>query len=496
MTDRARLAVVGLAVAALLTGCTTVSRVPTTPTTTPVPVRDLTIATTEKALTDDPVAAVDTMSVSVVLATYQRLMTADEGDAALHGDAATDCKFTEPTVYECALRTDLVFPNGNKLTSSDVAFSIHRALRLGAADTSAVQLAALDTIETPDDLTVRFLLKWSDHEFGFALASPAASIVDEQTYDPDAARGLDLPSEGSGPLQLLSATDAGLAFTRHEAYDGPHAAMEASLLVRYFADSAAVEQAMTNHEVDMVWRGLNAAALQRLNDQITASSTKTTTAGFTRRTLKGVRVHLLTWQAASPWRLDATMRTNVSNALQDQRTLASIIPAGIEGSTPSFTLGGAGTITPLPGERPRLTLGYTSSIAGEREIAGDLRDRLEEVMAVSVTLVPDSADVDLRLLNYRAWTATPFAWLQPYQQVGLPGSAAKVEQLEQIARTTSDASQRATVLAEIQMQAAADAVTLPVSQLDDDVFVSSTVRTSEPMFGPGWQLGLWAVGRG
>ena len=38
-------------------------------------------------------------------------------------------------------------------------------------------------------MTVRFVLSRPDTQFGWALASPAASIVDEQVYDADEVRG-------------------------------------------------------------------------------------------------------------------------------------------------------------------------------------------------------------------------------------------------------------------------------------------------------------------
>ena len=81
-----------------------------------------------------------------------------------------------------------MFQNGHSLTSSDVKFCIQRALRLDVPGSSAPLLSTLRRIETPDPLTVRFVLSRVDTQFGWALASPAASIVDEQVYNSDEVR--------------------------------------------------------------------------------------------------------------------------------------------------------------------------------------------------------------------------------------------------------------------------------------------------------------------
>ena len=45
-------------------------------------------------------------------------------------------------------------------------------------------------MDTPDPTTIDFNLSWPDNQFITALAEPAASIVDEDVYDPDTIRGL------------------------------------------------------------------------------------------------------------------------------------------------------------------------------------------------------------------------------------------------------------------------------------------------------------------
>ena len=154
---------------------------------------------TDQIRVTDPAAITDAASTVLSLNAFQRLMTADPGGSALKPDAARDCLFTSSTTYTCTLNDDLAFHNGHPLTSSDVKFSIERAARLNVPGSSAVALSSLRRVQTPDQKTVRFVLSQVDTQFGWVLASPAASIVDEEIYDADRVRDLNDPIVGSGP---------------------------------------------------------------------------------------------------------------------------------------------------------------------------------------------------------------------------------------------------------------------------------------------------------
>ncbi|HEY0239220.1 MAG TPA: ABC transporter substrate-binding protein, partial [Friedmanniella sp.] len=195
-----RLLALGLGSAVLaLTGCHNPAAPLPDPSTPGTPPRPFTVMSTDAVTVTDPAAATDQASSMFALNVFQRLMTSAPGDDVLKPDAARDCIFTAATTYTCTLQKDLTFAGGDPLTSSDVKFSIERALRLDVAGSSTSLLSTLRKIETPDDLTVRFLLSREDTQFGWALASPAASIVDEQLYDADKVRSPKDPPVGSGP---------------------------------------------------------------------------------------------------------------------------------------------------------------------------------------------------------------------------------------------------------------------------------------------------------
>jgi peptide/nickel transport system substrate-binding protein len=286
-----RIAALGAALTVLLsvTGCQLNSSVSPSPTPSGAPPRPFTVMSTDLVRVTDPAAITDAASAVVSLNVFQRLMTADPGQSVLKPDAARDCIFTSTTIYSCTLNEGLTFHNGHPLTASDVKFSVQRATRLNVAGSSTSLLSSLRRIETPDDRTVRFRLSRPDTQFGWALASPAASIVDEEVYPQDDIRPPNESVVGSGPFAVAHRDERSLLLTRHNAYVGRNPAQMQAVEYRTAPDSASIEDAMANGKVDVVWRGLNAAAITRYSRQVESSADRVTTDGFTEHTHVGER---------------------------------------------------------------------------------------------------------------------------------------------------------------------------------------------------------------
>ncbi|SDS68522.1 peptide/nickel transport system substrate-binding protein [Friedmanniella luteola] len=480
----------------LLTGCSLTGRGPEpTPTGSPT-ARPFTVMSTDAVRVTDPAAMTDASSAMLALNVFQRLMTAAPGESVLKPDAARDCIFTAATTYTCTLNEDETFHNGHALTSSDVKFSVERAARLNVAGSSAPLLSSLRRIETPDPLTVRFLLSRVDTQFGWALASPAASIVDEEVYDADKVRPTDEPVVGSGPFSVTSFADDEIALQRFPDYQGRNPAAIDNLVYRSAPDSAAIEDAMARNTVDLVWRGLDEAAVTRLSQQAN-NADDTTATGFQQQVLTGTRVLQLEWSPESRSRRNKALRTAIALALQGDRTSDSVVPGGVPGHVATFPLGGTTDPEVTWDNRINLTLGYDSTQPNGRDIATQIRSRLEDTGGLSVQLRADEP-ADLTLVDRKAWTATALAWLQPYVEAPLPGTAAAVATAASTFRKVppTDEATADQLLATLQKQAATDLVVLPVSQSDEYVYVGPGADLAETSYGPGWQLGLFGISRG
>ena len=484
----------GVAAAALLAGCSLTGGGPEPSPSGSATARPFTVMSTDEVRVTDPAAMTDSSSAMLALNVFQRLMTAAPGESVLKPDAARDCIFTSATTYTCTLNEDELFHNGHALTSSDVKFSIERAARLNVAGSSAPLLSSLRRIETPDPLTVRFLLSRVDTQFGWALASPAASIVDEELYDADKVRSREDPVVGSGPFSVTRLDEDEIALQRYPEYQGRNPTSLDALVYRSVDDSAAIEDAMAKNTVDVVWRGLDDAAVTRLGQQAN-NADSTTATGFQQQVLTGTRVLQLQWSPDSRSRGNKALRTAIALALQGDRTSDSVVPGGIPGHVSTFPLGGRTNPRVTWDNRINLTLGYDSTQPNGRDIATQIRSRLEDTGGLSVQLRADEP-ADLTLVDRKAWTATALAWLQPYLEAPLPAAADAVDAAESSYRASTTDDDANQLLAALQKQAEADLVVLPVSQSDEYLYVGPGTEMSETSYGPGWQLGLFGISRG
>ncbi|MFT4216867.1 MAG: ABC transporter substrate-binding protein [Micropruina sp.] len=472
------------------TGCTPPpAPPPSSPSSASTPARPFTVLAAQKATTTDPAAVRNDSDAMVTLDLFQRLMLVQPSTQLLKPDLAKECLFTGAQVYECTLPKDVLFSSGRPLTSSDVEFSIKRALRLAPAKMSL--LGALRSIETPDPTTVRFRLKYPDNQFGYGLAVPAASIVDEAAYGADEIRPVDQPAVGSGPYQLESWDDKGLTITKFAQYKGPLGTDMPRIRIAW-ADSPTAEQALIDGQTEIVWRTLSPAAVDRLQNRAWTGHQQNDPAGYFRWGLPRAVLQRLVWLPRGPYRSDATLRAAVSLALQEDRTASSILPTMIEGHADSFALGGNPKMPALV-SGIALTMRFTDSSPAMADLANRVRDRLEEQLGISVKLVSEAEQADLELRDSAPLVNTALGWLQDYLKNPLPGSAGKLADLEERVRSSSRDEVRLPALIEIQKQAAVDATVVPIAETEGVLFLRDRVNLVGEAFGPGWQLALWGA---
>ncbi|SDS46764.1 peptide/nickel transport system substrate-binding protein [Microlunatus soli] len=432
---------------------------------------------------------------------FQRLTTSLPGQSqvapgvwAYKPDLAQECSFPSTSAFVCTLRPDLTFSNGHPLTSADVKFSIDRAIRLAVPGSSASALDSVQRIETPDARTVRFVLRRYDKQFGWALAGPAASIVDHTVYSSDAIQARNAPIVGSGPFRVTALENNRLKLARFDRYQGRTPAQLSALQVLTEPDSASVESAMNDHRADLVWRGLSPAALSRLANQVQVSTNRTTAAGFSQQVLPGARVQQLRWNPGSDHRNNRALRAAVADTLQEDRTLDSLVPPQIPGHRAAFPVGGRPHATITWANLIPLTLGFDPSVADGKRTADQLRNQLEATGGLSVQIRADDHDADLQLEDRKAWTPTAISWLQPLLEEPLRSSAATIRQADDQVRTGGPQA-ASSALTALQTRAAEDKVVLPLTQQNEYIYTASGIKIMPTSFGPGWHLGLWGITR-
>ena len=141
----------------------------------------------DEVLSTDPASGYDPGSWLFFNNVFQSLLSFPKGDIEPEPDAAKELRLRGHRHQGLRMHPagGLKFSNGDALTSKDVKFSFDRILKINDDAGPAIMFPMLDKVETPDEKTVVFQLKYPDATFPSKIASGAGSIVDHREYDAD-----------------------------------------------------------------------------------------------------------------------------------------------------------------------------------------------------------------------------------------------------------------------------------------------------------------------
>jgi peptide/nickel transport system substrate-binding protein len=301
------------------------------------------VGTTDSVIALDPAGAYNAGSWALFNGLYQGLLAFRPGSTTPVPDAARHCGFTDQNllVYECTMKPDLEFSNGDKLTAEDVAYSFQRTKRIKALAGPAPLLSTMKSVRAEGDRVV-FRLNTPDATWPYKIGSGAGAIVDSEIYPKDAVRKGDT-TVGSGPYALKSYQAADTAkLVRNAAYKGAFKVRNDAVTVKYFKSPELLETAWKKRTVDVtsrvlppqVYRGLDGADLGEKH--IRVSSNKGTSTRSLIFNLHGTSpVTELAVRRAIAALVD---REAIATGPRDRTVdpLYSMIPAGIEGHTTAF----------------------------------------------------------------------------------------------------------------------------------------------------------------
>ena len=169
--------------------------------------------------------------------------------------------------YTFKLREGVTFPDGTPFNADAVMFSIQDRV-IGMEETLAGEVAFLvsayvDYVEKVDDYTVKFVLQSPVGFFPQLVATNPYKIVNPNTWSTEEYQA-DNYSGGIGRYVCTSwKRDEEAIFERNATYYGTPAVAD-KVIVRYFADAAAMALALENGEIDVAWKTLLPADLDRL----------------------------------------------------------------------------------------------------------------------------------------------------------------------------------------------------------------------------------------
>jgi peptide/nickel transport system substrate-binding protein len=230
----------------------------------------LVVGTTERPSTIDPAEVYEKMASDILFNTTDRLVELEPGSGdAIPGLAESWEISDDALTYTFTLREGVTFQDGSDLTSEDVKFSLERSLNINHPDGAAFLIGGIESIETPDDLTVEITTSAPNVTFLSRLAYTVATIVpsDGDVYTaPQEALGTDeeAPSAeeagefivgdrivGSGPYELTDySPDTGATLEAWDGYWG-EAPEISTVRLQFFDSSAQMTNALNAGEIDL-----------------------------------------------------------------------------------------------------------------------------------------------------------------------------------------------------------------------------------------------------
>ncbi|SER36827.1 peptide/nickel transport system substrate-binding protein [Streptomyces sp. yr375] len=299
----------------------------------------ITVGTTDTVTSLDPAGAYDAGSWALFSNVFQSLLTYQPGGVSPVPDAAKECSFAKGglVTYTCALRDDLTFPGGGKVTAKDVKFSFDRVKKINADVGPAALFSTLKSVDAKG-LTVTFHLSAPDATFPFKVATGAGSIVDHTRYPADALRkGNDV--DGTGPYELTGYTKGKkVLLAPNSRYKGA-VSTGAPIELRYYADPDALEKAWKGKQIEAATRQLPPATLAALstsdpNQRVTVADSAETRNLYL-NTRSGSPLHDTDVRKAMAWLID---REQLASTVYDGTVepLYALVPTGITGHSTSF----------------------------------------------------------------------------------------------------------------------------------------------------------------
>lgn len=178
-----------------------------------------TVGISADVVTLDPPMFTDVYSNYVSSQIHEGLIRVDF-DGTIIPWLAKDYKLDGEKDYVFTLREGIKFHNGEELTSADVKYTIERLLSDELKSPRAGRLDMVESVETPDEYTVRFVLKEPFTPFLDRLTGAWAFIVNQKAVE---AAGDDYTHNpvGTGPFKYVDwKTGESATVTRNEDYWG------------------------------------------------------------------------------------------------------------------------------------------------------------------------------------------------------------------------------------------------------------------------------------
>ena len=152
--------------------------------------------------------------------------------------------------YTFKLRPDVLFHNGEKFTTNDIAFTIDRAIEVGVGTMAYSKWNAVESYEIIDEYTIKMNLNDVNVDFLTDLAEPYMGILNKKACEADSENGTWV---GTGPYMVdtFVSNEYGVYVANVNYWATPP--ITKKLTIQFVAEETARLIALKNNEADIVF---------------------------------------------------------------------------------------------------------------------------------------------------------------------------------------------------------------------------------------------------
>jgi len=214
----------------------------------------------------DPARIFQIENQSIATHVYSGLVQYDQRDNAIVPDLATGHEVSaDGTAWTFRLRPNVTWHrNFGPFTSDDVKFSFERVLNPATGSPHRGQLAGLREIQTPDPLTVRFVLEEANSGFLHKLCAFNQGWIVSRRAVTEMGERISTNPIGTGPFVFDRwTTGSEVRLTANPAYFGGTPALS-DVIFRIVRDETAAAIALENRELDLFFALQSPDVIERL----------------------------------------------------------------------------------------------------------------------------------------------------------------------------------------------------------------------------------------
>lgn len=275
----------------------------------------------------DPATVFRIENENIAFNIFSGLTTYDAKTGAIIPDLAESWETTDNKTWTFKLRKGVQWQGGyGEFTAKDVLYTYQRNIDKKTASPYATDLANIETMEAPDDYTVKVVLKQPDGNFPHVVANYHQGQIVKKEAIEAAGDQVKFKPVGTGPYALESVdVNSEIVLVRHPQYYKGPAPIE-KIVFQIIKDESTATIALQNGEIDLIMRANKEENLDTL-----------TQAGFKMNHVDNYANSLRIFNLTNPILADKRVRQALAYAV-DYDAIAKAVNPRLQAGTTSILM--------------------------------------------------------------------------------------------------------------------------------------------------------------